>query len=67
MTVAAHREELKTWDIGENDFGGMMIFHRHAAQAVPAYVIDEVADWRIAECSGCMETLEINIADLHIG
>ena len=56
MTVAIRAGE---WDIGEDDFGGMMIFHRHAGYAAPAYVIDEVGAWRVAECSECQQTLDI--------
>jgi hypothetical protein len=49
---------LRGWDIDETDFGGSLILHHHADMAVPAYVIDEVGNWRIAECSECNELLE---------
>ena len=55
VTVAIRAGE---WDIGEDDFGGVMIFHRHAGYAAPAYVIDEVGAWRVAECSECSEKLD---------
>jgi hypothetical protein len=58
VSVATSADTLKDWDIGEDDFGGPMIFHRHADQDVPAYVVDELGDWRVAECPDCMETME---------
>lgn len=58
VTVAPRVNTLKGWEIGEDDFGGVMNFHRHADQGVPAYVVDEVGDWVIAECSDCRKTVE---------
>ena len=64
MSVAIRAGE---WDIGEDDFGGVMIFHRHATHAVPAYVIAEVGAWRVAECSECTETLEFAMPSTATG
>ena len=58
MTASTRADTLKDWEIGEDDFGGVMIFHRHPEQGVPAYVIDEVDEWLVAECSDCRKTLE---------
>jgi hypothetical protein len=52
--------EAEEWDIGQDDFGGPLIFHRHGDVAVPAYVIGVVDDQRVAQCSDCMEILELS-------
>jgi hypothetical protein len=57
VTVATSADTLKDWDIGEDDFGGVMVFHRHADQGVPAYVVDEAGDRLVAECPDCRETV----------
>lgn len=48
------------WLLEEDDFGGPLVFHRHTATAVPAYVIGGTPDHRIAQCSDCMATLEFS-------
>ena len=58
MTVGAKADTLKKWDIGEDDFGGVMIFHRHADHGVPAYVVGEVDERIVAECSDCRKVVE---------
>ena len=62
MTVETRRDSLKGWDVTETDFGGPLILHRHPDIAVPAYVIDEVGSWRVAECSECREVMEFVVA-----
>jgi hypothetical protein len=52
--------ETENWEIDQDDFGGPLIFHRHSAVAVPAYVIGAVDDQRVAQCSDCMEILELS-------
>lgn len=52
--------ELEQWEIGQDDFGGPLIFHRHADVAAPAYVIGDADDQRVAQCSDCMEILELS-------
>jgi hypothetical protein len=57
--------ERPEWEIGQDDFGGPLIFHHHGAVAVPAYVIGGVDDQRVAQCSDCMELLELTEAALQ--
>jgi hypothetical protein len=54
--------EIEDWEIGQDDFGGPLIFHLHAAAPVPAYVIGAEDDQRVAQCSDCMEILELSEA-----
>jgi hypothetical protein len=61
VTVATSAHALRDWDIEETDFRGPMILHRHPDRTVPAYVVDEVGSWWIAECSECMEVLELSL------
>ena len=65
VMVRADPEILKHWDIGQDDFGGPLIFHRHVAEDVPAYVIGAAEDRRVAQCSECMETLDFSATALE--
>jgi hypothetical protein len=46
------------WEVEQDDFGGPLIFHRHAAANVPAYVIGGDPERRVAQCSECLKYLE---------
>ena len=46
------------WEIEEDDFGDPMIFHWHAGEAVPAYIIGGAPQHRFAKCSECADYLE---------
>lgn len=65
MTVTIDPEVLKHWDIGEDDFGTPLIFHRHVAEDVPAYVIGGTGNRWVAQCSDCMEILEFSTRELE--
>jgi hypothetical protein len=53
------------WEIEQDDFGGPLIFHRHAAGSVPAYVIGGTPDRRVAQCSECLQYMEFTESELE--
>ena len=53
MTVLGDR-----WEIGAGEYGDPLVFHRHLAESVPAYVIGGGPEHRFAMCSECREYLE---------
>jgi hypothetical protein len=61
MTIRTDSAAL--WDIGEDDYGDPMIFHRHTAGPVPAYVISRWEGGTVAQCSACMAFLELDDAE----
>jgi hypothetical protein len=65
VTVKIDRDALSEWEISQDDFGGPLIFHRHNAVAVPAYVIGGADGEQIAQCSDCMEFLELSKVPLE--
>jgi hypothetical protein len=50
---------LADWRIEEDDYGDLMIFHRHVADDAPAYIVGRGAEHQLAQCSGCMQYLEL--------
>jgi hypothetical protein len=46
------------WEIEEGDYGDPVVFHRHPAETVPAYIVGGGPHHRFAKCSECMEYFE---------
>ena len=47
------------WEIAEDDYGDAMIFHRHVGAEYPAYIIARGGQRQLAQCSNCMQYLEL--------
>jgi hypothetical protein len=52
--------DVADWRFEEDDYGDPMIFHRHAADEAPAYVIGRGRNWQLARCSKCRARLELD-------
>jgi hypothetical protein len=50
---------LEYWRVDEDDYGEPMVFHRHVSRECPAHVIGRHGERRLAQCSECMQSLEL--------
>jgi hypothetical protein len=51
---------LDDWRVFDGDgFDEPMIFHRHLGGEYPAYLISANREPHVAQCSGCMQSLEL--------
>jgi hypothetical protein len=47
------------WRVEEDDYGDLMVFHRHVDAEFPAHVIGREDERQLAQCSNCMAYLEL--------
>jgi hypothetical protein len=59
VTARIDTPGLERWRIDEDDYGDPMVFHRHADAEFPAHVIGGNGERRLAQCSNCMQYLEL--------
>lgn len=59
MTVEADPASAKLWEVEEDDYGDLIVLHRHPSGMVPAYIIGQGPERRLVQCSECMQYAEI--------
>jgi len=47
------------WEVEEDDYGDYMVGHQHPWGTAPAYVITRGEGGAVAQCSACMEYLQL--------
>jgi hypothetical protein len=60
VTVKTDRSPTAGWEITENDYGDLWVFHTHPSAKVPAYVVPGWDGGTVARCSTCMAYLELD-------
>ena len=60
MTARTDTPSREHWRVFDGDeFDEPMIFHRHLGGEYPAYLISASGEPDVAQCSGCMQSVEL--------
>jgi hypothetical protein len=62
VTVRADPATASLWEVEEDDYGDLIVMHRHPSAVVPAYIIGRGPERELAQCSECMQYAEIDVS-----
>jgi hypothetical protein len=63
VTVRADPATANLWEVEEDDYGDLIVMHRHPSATVPAYIISRGPARQLAQCSECLQYAEIETSE----
>jgi hypothetical protein len=60
VTVRADPATAILWEVEEDDYGDLIVMHRHPNAVVPAYIIGRGPERLVAQCSECQQFAQID-------
>jgi hypothetical protein len=59
VTAIADPATANLWEVEEDDYGDLIVMHRHLSATVTAYIISHDPGRQVAQCSECGQYAEI--------